>query len=73
MGSEGQYPEHVQEILRVHGNMLIQHPGTGEVAALTEALPRCVDDEGQNHLLDMLAHLSLEDAGVVLQGFAPEQ
>jgi hypothetical protein len=74
MGAEGSYPERVEEILRAHGDMVIANPMTGEAAKLTEALPQCVDKEtGHNHLVGMLAEMSVEEAGVVLQSFAPEE
>lgn len=71
MGFNDSYPENVQEILRVHGGMLIAHPKTGEAATLEEALPLCVDYEGHNHLLAMLSEMTVESAGVVLDSFAP--
>ena len=72
MGSP-EYPENVQEILRAHGNMVIAHPETGEKATLIEALPRCIDDKGHNHLLAMLSGMTVEVAGVVLADYAPEE
>jgi hypothetical protein len=72
VASSEAYPENVQEILAEYGDTLIKNPMTGEVAPLNEAINRCVTD-GENHLILMLANLSLEDAGVVLSDLAPQE
>lgn len=65
MNSFEDYPENVQDILAEYGDMLIKNPMTGEVAPLNEAIVLCVKD-GVNHLVPILAGMSLENAGIVL-------
>lgn len=65
------YPENVQKILAEYGDMLIKNPLTDEVAPLSEAIRLCVED-GVNHLVPVLAGLSMESAGIVLNDLAPQ-
>ena len=67
-----QYPENVREILAEYGDMLIKNPMTGEIAPLNEAIDLCVKD-GVNHLVPVLAELTLESAGIVLNELSPDE
>ncbi len=65
------YPKHVEEILAEYGHIVIKNPMTDETAPLNEAVPRCVK-EGVNHLVPILAEMSLEEAGVLINELAVE-
>lgn len=71
MSTPEDYPENVKDILAEYGDMLIKNPMTGEIAPLNEAIELCVKD-GVNHLVPILAVMSLENAGVVLKDLAPQ-
>ena len=70
------YPENLQAILTEYGSMRIVNPHTGEITSVDEAALRCVeseDGEKKYRVLDMLAEMTVESAGVVLRDLAPKE